>query len=345
MKVSLPSQTPDIQAHLTTPRGHSSSKAEERRRESPSGWHYYALYKDCPRKWYLKYVIGLVPEYTAPPLVFGGAIHDAVAHYYTHNFDKVSLVEFFRDELTRRRGEYESSEKFIEDLARGTFLLTEWVDAWRDHDMNEVDILEVETQYTLKIGPPEAPMTFTVRPDRVVRRHSDGAIVIPDVKTTGWSVEKSIGAARLDDQLTSYVWAWNTMHPDDMAVAAQVDVMYARGSKARMERSEDIPITRFAEQQFVLGLYGLITEISQKVEALSELPWPLLFPRNGRSCGLFGCPYEHICREQIDPNTPIWGFTKDPWVEIPSWLATAQKLSLDNVKLPQISVDNGEKEV
>lgn len=329
-KLKLPTEK---SGYVKGPSGESKSKPEEHRRESPSGWHYYALYKTCPRKWYIKYILGLRPVYTKPPLIFGGVIHEAIAAYYNSGFNIDTLIETFEGELASRQGEYESSADFLDNMAKGKFMLDKWVSTWRDYDMSDLEILEVEKQYTLKVGPPEDPMDFTVRPDRVVRRKSDGRIVIPDVKTTGYAVDKAIQGAKYDDQLTSYVWAWNKAHPEDTTDTAQVDVMYARGKVAKAERSEDIIITRYALAQFEMGLYGLIKEITQKVIALKEFPNLLLFPRNGRECGLFGCEYEPICRQNITPDTPVHGFNRDPWVEVEEAIKKAQGWNLEQFGL------------
>jgi len=302
----------------------SRSSPKEKRRESPSGWHYYALYKSCPRKWYLKYILGLRPNFTKPPLIFGGAMHEAVDAYYKAGFAIDTLMETFQNELYARKEEYEKPMDFVDDLEKGHIMLDTWASTWRTYDMEEIEIIETEKQYEILLGPEESQYVFTVRPDRVIRRKSDGRIVIPDVKTTGYSVDKSIQNAKMDDQLTSYVWAWNKTHPGDKCDCAQVDVIYKRKSVSKAERSEDIIIGDFAQMQFEMGLYGLITEITQKALSLDTYPWPLLFPRNGRECGLFGCEYEPICRQNITPDTPVVGFTKDPWVEVDEAIEKAQ---------------------
>jgi hypothetical protein len=89
-------------------------------------------------------------------------------------------------------------------------------------------------------------------------------------------------------------------------------------------------ITPFAQGQFEDGMYGTILEITQKVLALQHYPWTMLFPRNGRICGLFGCEYEPICRKQIAPGEKVPGYSLDPWVgEVEKWLAVAQSWGED----------------
>jgi len=329
MKVTLPD---DVKRGLAPATGISTSKPKESRRESPSGYHYYALFKECPRKWYIKYVLGLAPIFTAPPLIFGGAIHEAVAKYYQEDFNIDSIIDAFTAELTARKDEYESQAKFLEDYERGQVMLDTWVSTWRDVDRQMYDILEVEKQYTIKIGPEGGEFDFTIRPDRVVRRRDDNVILLPDVKTTGWSVDKTMAGARRDDQLTSYVWGYNKTH-EEKAEAAMVDVMYTRGKVSDAQRSEDIFITSFAQKQFEMGLYGLISDITAKVMALSEYPWPLLFPRNARVCDRFGCEHESICRENIKPGEVPEGYRKDPWVEVEPWLKKAQDFDIGRFKL------------
>jgi len=304
--------------------GPSKSREDEVKRESPNGYHYYSLYRDCPRKWYLKYILGLEPYTTGKALIFGGAIHSAKEAYYKNGFDIDIMLNTFHTELDNRAPEYEKPVDYETDKKSGPLMLDAWVSAYRDWDMKNLKILMVEDELQVPMGPEGKEVMFSVKPDLVAKRGDE--VVIYDTKTSRWSLDKAIQNARLDDQLTSYVWAWNKTHPDGpFAKTAVIDAMYQKGKVTKAERSEDIIIPSFHQKQFEDGMWGTITEITQKVLGLQYYPWTYLFPRHGRICGIFGCPYEVICRKQIKPKENLPGYTHDPWVgEVEKWLETTQ---------------------
>lgn len=304
---------------------HSASRDEQVQRESPNGYHYYSLFRDCPRKWYIKYILGLSPPHTGKALIFGGVLHKAKEIFYTSGFDIDAMIQTFHTELDARAAEYERLDDYQQDKTTGPLMLDAFAGAYRTWDMEHLEILEVETPHEILLGPEGSQVAFTVKPDLIALR--DGTPVVIDTKSTRWSISKTWQGVEMDDQVTSYVWAWNKTHPQGpVAKTAIADVMYQKGKVVKAERSPDIIITPFAQQMFEQGMYGTIMEITQKVLALEHYPWTLLFPRHGQTCGKFGCEYADICRSNIPPGKDIPGFHKDPWVgEVEKWLAVAQQ--------------------
>jgi hypothetical protein len=301
----------------------SRSKKDEVRRESPAGYHFYYSYWSNPRNWYLHYVLGLKPRFTAPPLVFGAAIHEAIAEYFLKK-DINQAVRVFEEEMTSRKEEYENQEKWEEDFSRGPMMISDWYETWGEYDEENHEILEVETPYGFWIGPDDA-FYFTVRPDRVKKNKKTKIIRPFDTKTTGYSVTKAIQQVESEDQITAYIWALNRAHPDWNVKDAVADIMYNRKSKYDSVRSDPIYRTSLDQKIFELNIVGTIIEVTQKVKALKTYPWPLLFPRNGQLSGLFGDPYESISRLDIKPGEIPPGFIRDEWIDLES--------ILDNVDL------------
>lgn len=303
----------------------SRSQKDEVRRESPAGYHYYYSYWSNPRNFYLKYVLGLKPKYTSPPLVFGAAIHEAIADYYlTKSID--TAIETFQNEMTLRREEYEDRAKWEEDFTRGPMMISDWYETWGEYDEQHHEVLEVEKGYGFWIGPDEA-FYFTVRPDRVFKNKTTNVIRPFDTKTSGWSPTKPVGQADSEDQITAYIWALNKAHPEWGVKDAIIDVMYNRKNSYDSHRGDPIYRTKLDQKVFELNIVGTIIEVTQKVKALKTLPWPLLFPRNGQLAGIFGDPYESISRLDIQPGEIPPGFVRDEWIDIDS--------ILDNVNLDQ----------
>jgi hypothetical protein len=115
--------------------------------------------------------------------------------------------------------------------------------------------------------------------------------------------------------MTSYLWGLQKVKPAYDVCEAIIDVMYTRGKISSSERS--VPFIRSSRELalFEMNMFGLINEVSQKVESLKTYPAPILFPRHGAFCGLFGCEYEHICRQALSPKNIPPGFVRDSWYE------------------------------
>ena len=114
------------------------------RRESPSGFHFYNLYLDCPRKWYIKYVNGLRPLFTSPPLLFGNAFHEAKALYWEKDFNADGMMAEFDRVLLELKDQYEDQKKYIDDVARGHRMIDNWLYTWHDENQDRYKVLEVE---------------------------------------------------------------------------------------------------------------------------------------------------------------------------------------------------------
>ncbi len=297
------------------------------RRESKAGFHFYYLYLDCPRKWYIKYPLGLRYKYVAPPLIFGGAIHEAMFTYFdTWSMDRG--MESFVESMREREHEYEDHEKFITDLDRGPKMLEVYVHK-NANDINKYEILENETQHKVFIGPNEE-FFITVRPDRVFRDRDTKAVFPVEVKTTGWSMNGMFNSTEDDDQVTSYIWALNKVHPEWKVDGCLIDVLYNRGKVFDTKRPGMAIRTKSQLTIFEMEFYGLVLELSQKYKALESTPWPLLFRANHNSCKKWGCEYKNICRTNCRPGKVPPMFIQDEWrSEIEIELKKGQNFSLE----------------
>ena len=295
------------------------SLAEHKRRESPAGYHYYFAYLENPRNWFIKYVLGLKPRFTAPPLIRGGAMHEARARYF-ETWDVDAMLSTYREDMTTRQAEYASPEEFSADLENGQTMLQAWSfdlgptykDLWKP--------VLIEEPFAFGIGP-SGQFTFTVRPDSVCQNQETGRYAVFDMKTTGWSIDKTISQAASEDQLTSYIWAMRKARPDWNVREGYIDVIFARKNRGGLgvpvcQISDPIYRTDLDLAIFEMNIVGIIAEVSQKVLAYHDgMPWPLLFPRNGRVAGLFEDPYKDIARLDIRPGEVPPGFVRDEWVD------------------------------
>jgi len=308
---------------------------KNRRRESFSGLHYYTLYQDSPRHWYLKYALGLIPIYTKPPLIKGGCLAEAKAAYWkTRNPE--DLIETYTTEMQDRHKEYEDKNIYKRDVEVGIALLDAWYQTWNEEDEKDWETIEYEKEYNLKIGPSPG-FDFTVRPDRVVKNKRTGIYFVVDDKSSGWSPVKPIEMAKNDHQLTAYIWALNRVHPEWKINSGIIDVMYS-SSRAKVpnpvcNRSEPIIRREDDLKRFEMQLVGLIIEISQKYQALSKYPCWMLFPRAGTFDGMFGCDYEGICNREVKPGTVPVGFKRDDWSNEMEVIKHIPNFDIDSWKL------------
>lgn len=296
---------------------------KKERRESPSGYHYYYLYTQCPYKWYLKYVQGIRPRFTAIPLIRGGIIHDAHEVYYNNNWSLEAGLKHIYSEFDRRLPEFEEKEKMPEVRDTSLRMFHAWHDAFH-HDRDDEILVECEKQRTFKIGP-NKDFDFTVRMDRVFRSLERRTLIIRDTKTTGYSIPKAFQTADAEDQMTAYLWAASRIWPEERSRIVEVDVLYTRGKKTEAQRCGPIYRTPYDLARFEVELYGLIQEVSSKYLSLETFPKELLFPRNGLTCALFSCEYAPVCRVRLEPGMVPIGYRSDPWVEENKLLTKAQR--------------------
>lgn len=285
------------------------------KRESPAGFHFYGTYSECRRKFFFRYILGYKPRYSARALLFGGVIHNVLESYYTGSIQTLGgLTEDFDREMEKRRADYESSEDYTADLADGVVMLTEWYRTWHEHDKETYDIIEVEQPYEFSIGPNEE-FRFTVRPDVILRHKRTGRYFVKDIKTTRYSDTVTFKSQQCQDQMTSYLWAIDKMHPEWSIESAIVDCMYKRGKVCKATR-DTIYRNEYHKAQFEVGMFGTISEVTQKSQALEELPAEMLFPRDGSQCAKFGCDYIDICRSPANPERVPPGFVRDEWTDV-----------------------------
>ena len=292
----------------------------EKRRESHAGFHFFNLFQNCPRKFFLKYPVGWTPFYTEPPLIEGAAFHEGKAHFYKHGSieDARKLVE---REIKRRKNDYEQESAYERGLYRVPILFTHWALDWGELDLETYEFLEVEVgrKATLPNG-----FYLTVRPDAIGRRKDDGRIYILETKTTGYSVLITEQGVYYGDQATSYLYATAQAHPSWPIEGVVPDISYwHKGSTdpTKIKNSRGAVVRRSPEQlrQFGLSTMNIISDISQRVKAVQAGIDPLAaFPRNTQWCVSYArpCEYADICRkDNLNYSSIPHGFVRDKWAE------------------------------
>jgi hypothetical protein len=208
---------------------------------------------------------------------------------------------------------YQQPENYTEDANRGTLLLTEYCRKWAT-DPERYDLIqqEEEMQISLPGGEDEeSGFLFLVKPDRIAYDKQRGFVTIFEVKTTGWSITNVVENVYYSDQATAYLYVWNKLHPDRLAECVVPDVLYNRGKVYDCQRGRDVYRRKTDFVQYERGLVGLITEVTQKTNAVLNEGYPpdQVFPRRG-DCdgdGAYKCEFRSICRTNLE-GPPPFGF-------------------------------------
>lgn len=276
----------------------------ERKRESSLGFHFFNLYQCCPRKFYIKYHLRIVPKGTSLPLVLGSCFHEGKAAFYLRRTEKAALeassqmLELSKDELL--------SEEAKEEISfRLPLMLRSWISSFGRSDLKQYSILRVESQLSVPIL--DTGLEMTIRADAVLQDRLSKAIFIFETKTSGFSHRLTSEAVFYGDQATSYIWGVRKVLGLDV-FGCVPDICYWNRNSRNVSnlqnlRGDVVVRTPYALESFEKGIAQILSEINQKSSALSEGydPWTL-FPRNSFYCLSYGhpCEYSGICYERLE---------------------------------------------
>lgn len=307
---------------------------QEPGRESFAGYHMFQYYTENPYGWYLRYVRGLQPLVKKPALIKGANIHDTIEILYkTGATEDVSV---YRELCKKSRSDYELEKNYLEDLEVGLHMLKTWASEWLEHDLRTYTILSLEEQHTLPLS---NGFKLTVRPDVVFQRKADRYIVALDHKTTTYSPTATARTFEASDQATAYLWALNKLYPKNEVEGIVCDVLYKRQSKCEATRPVIVQRRNWYLAQWELQAIGQLTEIAQKVQALSD-GWPptMLFPRNGKDESFFSHEWKDIYQSPLpsDPTEAPDGYYVDTWAIDRIYEMSQEILSLD-VTQPEVT--------
>lgn len=277
---------------------------------SPCGYHFLTEYQRCPRKWYIRNVLGLVPTRTKTPLVFGHAWHTGLETFLTGGSIDDSVLQAL-NELQAKSSVLEKPEEFFMLAERLKDGLPQWARAFDENYLSKGWL--IQSVEDTRMVPIANDLTFSVRFDGTIT-DPEGRWYILEHKTTGWSTDKTVQSVDLGDQVTGYYLAFNrTQHsgnhntpellPGCSTPECSGTLLDVTEFKTSGIRPSWWVVTRTREDQvhFELGLVGLFGELAQKRAALDLGHPPFeLFPRSAEFCSVFGCEYETICRKRLE---------------------------------------------
>ena len=210
-------------------------------------------YMTCPQRYNLSYNHMLSPTGIVPAFATGGMVHAGLESYWKGGSFQDALRDMaeYRADLGRVGREefdwWQSPEGDVE-IARCVAYLAGYYEKWRQADKDEYDVISVEKEF-LFTDPDVPGISFAGKMDVVLKRKSDGAIVVMDHKTAG----AGSGAGEpgspywlklpFDNQVNIYLRAAKQLYGHDDVIFAY-DVILKTGSKpqgsrARIRKGED----------------------------------------------------------------------------------------------------------
>lgn len=141
-------------------------------------------WRDCKRKWYLRYYLWLAPVEEHPTGVrqLGTRIHAALEFYYRNSRDPVSVLATVYD---KAKSDYPDAEQLLEKERVLAKTMVEGYLEWLEETGADEDIEVVGAEEDVRVPGPFAGTRLRARLDVRVRRRSDGKRLFIDHKSVG----------------------------------------------------------------------------------------------------------------------------------------------------------------
>lgn len=266
---------------------------------TPLGWHTYTCFRECPRQYYFKHVLGLVPRAEPRKPLAGKIFHAMKEAFYRGMAEDAILGAVLDPMLAKHSASFSDFDPASEtrDLLAAAF--ANWLCAYGRRDLVDYEILGVETPFDLIFDTHYGPVHLTGRIDFVGRRRDDSSLFMHDTKTSfSTGPTKLLENVDCDDQLTVYAAAVREMWGAIPTCVA--DAVLFKGRSPQVGRGEFFR----SDDEIIDAIEGLVTtkkDILRAMEALAAgQPWRPTFPRYTQKCSLWGCDYEDFCREGPD---------------------------------------------
>ncbi len=278
-------------------------------RESWGGLHFFSLYRNCARKFFIKYLLNIEPTSTSRALVQGGAFHSAKAVWY-----KTGAMEKARAEVERYIEEYREAmddESYDWVATRTPAMIDKWIVEFGKRDLQEYEVLFIENEIVMDV-PGTHGFYVTMRPDTVLRDKKWGYTYIMETKTTGFSKPQAEKGVYYGDQATMYIWGVGSIEGMEIDGVLSDICYWHKKSKdpSKIECMRGDIVTRTPEDldAFVHGVAGTLNEISQKVAAWRDgMDEDHLFPHHTDRCMDYfrPCEFADICRSRLSRESRL----------------------------------------
>jgi hypothetical protein len=228
-------------------------------------------FQNCPRKWFIKYIIGILPTKLGKALLFGKAWHEGMEVFYRGSKDdnqtELADKSYQRilSALSNSHSQFRNEDEYTEMVTKAAVLFQVW---YRDIGVNlhkDYEVIMVESELKPKLGD---AYTMTIRPDAVVRNRETGRIDIPEHKTTSYSIMSQLESVTRGDQATAYIWGLLKIHPEYALNFGGVllDICYNR-MRVTDVKQQTIMRNRLELTEFELSLLGVFLDLANRIRA------------------------------------------------------------------------------
>lgn len=249
-----------------------------------------ALYLDCPLKYRFRYVDGIKTDGVSSALVFGQALHQALAKFYTDSMDGkfFSLTELLSvfeamwwEGCEANVVVYRKGEDFQNLLLQGK----EMIKVFARGRIPTMRVIAVEVPFEFYLQNPETGEKFPIPIKGIIdliEEDEQGTLWIVDHKTSS----RVYTEHQLNADLQSMIYASAVM---------EIDSMEGREKRFRFDVMTKTKKPKFIQYRLYKDdldrrkLFQMVTEIWKAIEAEA------FYPRY--STHYAGCVWEEECRE------------------------------------------------
>jgi len=262
-------------------------------------------FKDCERRWYIKYYRELAPRRSAlwGPLALGTKIHKVLEIIYSDlDNDPMDLINQMYDEDFEKLSEMEFPEDAKKELTKEKALAVAMIRGfldWREEEGLDAGYAVLSNEEVLIYQLPDLPgVSLRGKLDQRVKRLSDGAILFNDWKTTKSFTDRLLLV--LNEQMKFYHLLEYLIKPDEYTDGARYTMLRKVGRTAAAKppfyKREEVRHNKAEIQNFYLATMKLVERIVQARKDLDE-GQPMQYvvpPRPSRDCS-WKCPFTSIC--------------------------------------------------
>jgi len=241
-----------------------------------------ALYLECPLLYKLRYIEGERGEGTPAALVFGGAIHKALAQFYTDVMDGEPFVlsaflgafeEAWSDVVEEREVVFGEGEDFVSLLALGKEMLKVFA-----RSVIPQKVIAVEVPFEFRLEHPATGEDSSV-PIRgvidLIEEDEQGTLWVVDHKTAG----RTYSEQQIAGDLQMLIYA---------AAVKQLDVVEGREVMLRLDvllkkkRPELLRYPMYRDKRDIAQLFEIVEGVWRAIEAEAFYPRCCIWCRFGR---------------------------------------------------------------
>lgn len=281
-------------------------------------------YKDCKRKWWLRYFRKLVRkrEPAKQPREIGSVVHATLDKFYGGGMQE-DVWEFFRAEAERLQTDFPDQEEDVQQIIEMSRIMLEGYMEW---------LAETGADVPLEVVAPEATVRVEILPgvdlggkmDVRVYNKERKAKQFVETKTVG-SFDERLKMAHMDEQLYEYhllellAGLEDETRTDGAILNMLRRVKRTSRAKPPFYMRHEVWHNEEELRSFYHRTVATIRDMLRDEQRLAagEMHQQVVYPRPSRDC-TWKCDYFDVCPMFDDPRTDAEGYlavyfvTKDP---------------------------------